>query len=85
MYWFLQQTHHKNCVDSLLAAPQEYVDDTAMTAAGENELAYVMMFKAVKDSAQVSNLVRLKLSRNGVIYSNETKAFSTNGTIIERY
>ena len=57
----------KICIENPLAAPQLYVDDTAMITAGPDELAYVMMSKAVKDFIKLSHKLGLKLSSKGVI------------------
>jgi len=55
------------CIENPLAAPQVYVDDTAMLTAGPDELAYIMMSTAVKDFVKLSHKLGLKLSTKGII------------------
>jgi len=57
----------KLAIENPFAAPQVYVDDTAMIAAGDRDTTLTNMAKAIKDFAKMSSKLGLTLSTKGVI------------------
>lgn len=57
-------------IDNPLAAPQVYVDDTAMLTAGDKDSTYVNMAKGIKSVAKVSSKLGLTPSKKGITIAN---------------